>query len=1481
MRRYKVKYTSLWLSMVWALLTVCQGLWAQGPLGTEWLDLQRDYYKVEVAQEGVYRLYYNTLQDADFPIESLRGEQIELYNMGRPILIRVSTPGVFGPDDFIEFYGTANDGELDAQMYEYSEGQQLNPFKSLYDQHRAYYLTWSDSVSEYQYKWHDNGLNNGGLPLVEEYYIHKERIVFDEVVNKPSRDGANQIRYSTMDIGEGYGTRPKNFNKINIPISFLSNFGKDPKLTLRFGTNAWSRIWEIKKDGDAIKNLSKGDISLLHYEQEFPREEIKGNNVSIEVRGIHNANERHSLGYVELTYPRLFEFGNSSFNFFTQHPSILPRYVEYKKFKGEQPMLYNLSRGFYMIPERSGAVVRTVIPVSSDIEEWVLVDQEQGIKLITGIKKVKAPAATRKQDYLIFSHGDLIQSGAVQAYADYRTSAEGGGFDVGIVDVLSLYDHYAYGNKGHPLAIKNYVEDLRRQGQLPDYVFLIGKGYEYPELDKIDVEAYVPTFGYPGSDNLLFAREDAAYPEIPVGRLAAQTPAQIIAYLDKVKLQEQVLESAQDIYAQAWKKKILHMSGGNSRDQEVLFRFLNNMGEVIENNTFGAEIHTFRKTSSDPFATIESEEIISEIDKGATLLTFFGHSAVGTFDFSLENPSDYSNQGKNPIILSLGCHSGNVHTLSQGISEEFVLEPETGGIVFIASSGTAYPEPQYRTGLHFYDLFGEQLYGGRIGQILQLALEERGDSELRSEQTLAQQITLHGDPAFQYQAFSAPDYIIDNSSVQVNPGLVNVNTGVISLEFDILNMGRMVDEPLDIRLIHLLPDGTPYDTVNHTVLAPGYRESVQIDLNNPGLIGVGANSILLDLDIQNFIPEAPSHIAEFNNSYVDNAGNEGLQFFIFDQSAKPSSPSNYGIVGDRNVKLEATLSNGLLTQGSYVFQIDTTELFDSPSLIEANVTTESSIVSWQPNINWANERVYYWRIAPKSATETLKAINWKQSSFVFVDGLASGWNQSHFFQLKDANYEAISLSPDTRKMEFDKRIWDVRIKNEIKDNFDYWVFVNNTPWQSLNPIPLAPALSIFIFDPKTTLFNNKGTDYGSLEYDRDGFLYKMDKTADRENVAKLLEKVRPGSRVFIHTLLEDEASDLHVYDWLQDGKRTGTTLYDVLESYGATKVRGLLDKGTVPYTFVFDKGEGVVFEDIANSIHETLDMTSKAATIWHKGRVYSELIGPASEWTSLSWSEDLVRPDDTKLNIYGVNESGQEHLIKTLRGNYNSNPENYNYNLEDLNAEIYPHLRLEYVSEDFTDRSSAQLKSWRVTYAELPDAALFSNREIAPLPDTIDEGVPLDINYQIHNLGGQRMKPIEITYSLLGLNGDEKTIVKSSGWHIPAGAAQDIQQVIDTEGLSGAYQLVIELNSDQAVTEITDCNNFGYREIYIRSDERNPFLTVTFDGKRIRDGEHVGSNPEIKITLDDPGSNLLLDDPSDFDIVLYYPEILRWLVDYK
>ncbi|MFT6810931.1 MAG: hypothetical protein ACJA01_004177, partial [Saprospiraceae bacterium] len=953
--------------------------------GNEWIQEDQQYFKFEVSEEGIYRISYELLKNADVPIDEISGNDFELFSHGKNIAVRTSTKDVFGPEDYIEFYGQPEDGSLDALLYADPAQQQLNPYASLYTQKRSYFLSWSDQASDHQYKKVDNGLHNGGLPIQEAYYMHEERIVFDEFHNKPSRDGRNFIRYSSMDIGEGFGSRLQTDRSVSLPITEISSFGVDPTISLRFATNDWSRQWNISLNNEFLNTIVSGGLSIVDFTKKFDLDQISTRNkFTVSIAAANNDQEKHSLAYVSLKYPRKYDFDEKVFIKYLQHPSILPRYIEFNHFRGTKPLLYNLDKDYYTNPEVKDGIARTAIPVALKEERWVLVDQDLGVNFIPKLSKVVLNTSAVVGEYLIISHDALIQSGAVENYAAYRRSAIGGDYDVSVMSIEAITNTYGYGVLGHPLAIRNYMNFLRKQNLTPSFVFIIGKGYEYSERTD-DTQNQVPTFGIPGSDNLLVSKDGERFPEMPIGRLAARNPKQIRDYLEKIKLQEAPVLDEQVIAAQSWKKNIIHLSGGSADNQDILHGLLDDMGEVIANNTFGGDIFTFRKTSADPIQTVQKEDIVYKINEGAAILTFFGHSAVGTFDFSLEDPSQYDNKGRNPVILSLGCHSGNIHTSAEGISEEFVLEPENGAIAFIASSGTAYPEPQFITGNEFYKLIGEEMYGMPIGKVLQASLEARAGSGQLAEQTLLEQMTLHGDPAFRFSTFLGPDYLVDSKNVEVHPTLINSNTKVITIKFDIVNIGAMISGALDIDVIHILPDGSVYDTTTVTIPAPGNRRTVSIDIDNPGSLSVGSNRVIVTVDPRALIEEFPSNAAEENNTFINTQGEIGVDFIVFDQNAKPSFPRNYGITNNANLTLQATVNNGLSTQGRFFMEIDTTALFDSPFLIREEVISISSSVNWKAPIMWEDGRVYYWRIAPYVEETTLKAKKWEASSFIFLN----------------------------------------------------------------------------------------------------------------------------------------------------------------------------------------------------------------------------------------------------------------------------------------------------------------------------------------------------------------------------------------------------------------------------------------------------------------------------------------------------------------
>jgi len=410
-------------------------------------------------------------------------------------------------------------------------------------------------------------------------------------------------------------------------------------------------------------------------------------------------------------------------------------------------------------------------------------------------------------------------------------------------------------------------------------------------------------------------------------------------------------------------------------------------------------------------------------------------------------------------------------------------------------------------------------------------------------------------------------------------------------------------------------------------------------------------------------------------------------------------------------------------------------------------------------------------------------------------------------------------------------------------------------------------LSIFAWDRQDVIFRNNGSDYGSIPFTSDGFIYKMEDIDDVENVAALLDAIPEGARVFFHTMLDDDHTQLNIADW-NTPLASGLSLMDKLENLGAQRVRELNEKGTVPYTFIFDNEVGAVVEDIANNIYETVDLTSKTRTLWSEGTVTSAPIQAQDRWLRLMWSEEKSEGDATRLLVMGIKPNGAMDTLKKA-------VDDYDINLTSIDPRRYPQIQLVYETMDDTYKTAPQLKYWRVVTNELADAAFYSKSDSFEIIDTINAGEKLILDFDMINLTDTPMEPVLIKYTWIDENYKEHIIVKRSR-ALGGRDTINILEDISTDRLSGHYQLVIELNPNSEQGEVTTCNNLGFTNIYVVPDDRNPFLDVTFDGRHIRDREKIAPTPEIVVTLRDEGSFIMLDDPRDFTIRLTYPNDSTW-----
>ena len=90
-------------------------------------------------------------------------------------------------------------------------------------------------------------------------------------------------------------------------------------------------------------------------------------------------------------------------------------------------------------------------------------------------------------------------------------------------------------------------------------------------------------------------------------------------------------------------------------------------------------------------------------------MTYFGHSGSTTLGYNLDNPQAYSNKGKYPLFIALGCNAGDFFNFNtkrfiadETLSEMYVLAENRGTIGFIASTHFGI--------VHYLDVWNTQAY---------------------------------------------------------------------------------------------------------------------------------------------------------------------------------------------------------------------------------------------------------------------------------------------------------------------------------------------------------------------------------------------------------------------------------------------------------------------------------------------------------------------------------------------------------------------------------------------------------------------------------------------------------------------------------------------------------------------------------------------------------------------------------------------------
>ena len=173
-------------------------------IGNEWITYGQKYFKFTIDIDGVYRIPQSTLTSAGVS-SSATGSEIRIYSMGQQVPLYVSTDGVLGANDFIEFYGFKNKSELDWHLFRHPDTDLLHPGHSMYTDQRVYYLTTEGDEQPLRVNTLVNDISNP--PAAEPYDNHRQILDWSDTGNDPYLpiSGGGAISYSSYLHGEGFG----------------------------------------------------------------------------------------------------------------------------------------------------------------------------------------------------------------------------------------------------------------------------------------------------------------------------------------------------------------------------------------------------------------------------------------------------------------------------------------------------------------------------------------------------------------------------------------------------------------------------------------------------------------------------------------------------------------------------------------------------------------------------------------------------------------------------------------------------------------------------------------------------------------------------------------------------------------------------------------------------------------------------------------------------------------------------------------------------------------------------------------------------------------------------------------------------------------------------------------------------------------------------------------------------------------------------
>ncbi|MBO0936850.1 hypothetical protein J2I47_09870 [Fibrella sp. HMF5335] len=819
--------------------------------GNEWINPQQTYYRIPIAQKGLYRLTYSDLQKAGLPVTNLDPQKLQLFHRGteQAIWVEGESDGKFDATDYVEFLGRGNDGVQDSTLYRPASAQP-NPYYSLYSDSTAFFLTTRLDAQggKRMVRYTDLDAGTGTSALSPEPYVWAEELrYFND--SYPAGNiyplGAwygNGAILSPYDVGEGWmgnSIRPKTSYAQAITLTnVLSTTLAQPTLiTQLIGRTPAAHTVNVQVGPGGSPRILE-PIQSQNYDPYTLTVPLLASDVADGGRVVcalspQNENDEVSMAYLRAVYPHTLSMAGETYREFRLNPAPGGRALLRLTNVAANTRVYDVTT-----PGQTSLLSGTLVngTFSSVVREATIGRKLLLTSVILPVPSVRLvafrPINPAKASFIIVAHPmartPIADSpDAVQAYAAYRASKAGGSHDTLTLNIHQVYNQFGYGERS-PLAIRRMVDYLTSNGNAK-HLLLVGRSRDpqgVRRLANADTLDMIPSGGWPGSDLALVTGLNGKAPYVPalsVGRLNVTRPRQVLDYLNKVKEHEAAPATA------AWRKQMLHLSGGKSAYELSLFRaFVDEFGRSITAKYVCANVETVSKQTDDP---TEAISVTTQVNRGLGIISMFGHSSLDISDIDIGYVSNdrlgYRNKGLYPLLLANGCASGNFYFGPKTFVTDWVLTPDRGAILGLAHTHNGFASALKTYSDNLYAVMADSLYQAKTFGEIQVEAIGRYMAANTSvfDKAAAEEITLQGDPAVRLFPFAKPDLTFSDKGVAVKTVKDSVMIQAVSI-----NLGRGTGIRPDVRIRQYAANGQLLLETRQRMNASAYADTLRVKL---------------------------------------------------------------------------------------------------------------------------------------------------------------------------------------------------------------------------------------------------------------------------------------------------------------------------------------------------------------------------------------------------------------------------------------------------------------------------------------------------------------------------------------------------------------------------------------------------------------------------------------------------------------------------